>query len=59
MWHFLISTNFTKEIVLNWLLALLDAERSKMNFGSPVRHGPKTREGNPVLNTVDVLGLVL
>ena len=56
---FLISTNFTKQLVLQELLPYFEKERIAYNFGSPFRKGPKTRGRNPLLCSVDLLGMAL
>ena len=56
---FLISTNFTKDIVINNLLPLFEVQRANVNFGSPFRMGPKSRGRKPLLRSIDLLGLVL
>ena len=56
---FLLSTNFTKDILLHRLLPIFEEKRQLYRFGSPFRRGPKKTGRNPLLKTVDLLGLSL
>lgn len=42
-----------------WASTYLWNVRQRLNFGSPYRHGPKTRGRRPQLETMDILGLSL
>lgn len=58
-YYFLVSTNFTKTLIIDVMLPLFVHERKSYNFGSPVRKEPKTRGRNPLLTSVDLLGMAL
>jgi len=56
---FLVSTNFTKALLLEKLLPMFESERRQLNFGSPFRQGPKVRGRKPLLSSIDLLGMSL
>ena len=56
---FLVSTNFTKHILLENMLPLFELEREKVCYGSPFRCGLKIRGRKPSLHTVHLLVLAL
>lgn len=56
---FLVSDNFTIALVIERILPLFSQERENFNFGSPFRNGPKTKGRRALLETLDILGMVL
>lgn len=56
---FLVSTNFTGRLLVEKILPDFKKESSKVNFGNPFRQGAKKRGRNPLLETVDLIGLDL
>lgn len=56
---FRVSTNFTEELVLHFMLPHFEQKRTTVNFGSLSRNGPQTRGRKQLLRSVDLLGLTL
>ena len=56
---FIVSTNFTKSIILDVLLPVSKVKQYETNFGSPFRTEPKTYGKTPILESVDLVGMVL
>lgn len=57
--NFICEINFDRHCVLTVLIPRFEAVRNAVNFGSPYRYGPKVRGRKPLLESVDILGLVL
>lgn len=51
--------NFDRYAVISIILPKFDAKRGTVNYGSPYRHGVKTRGRIPSIESIDILGLTL
>ena len=56
---FLTSIEFTRSLLLQRLLPHFENERSRVNYGSPYRTGPKIRGRHPQHRSVDLLAMSL
>lgn len=54
-----MSINFDRVSLLDTLLPLFTQVRPTVNYGSPYRTSESPREGKPIIETIDLLGLLL
>ena len=55
----IVSTNLTKSIIINVLLPAFEIEWAKTNYGSPFLNKQKRKGRQPLLSSIDLIGLVL
>ena len=56
---FIVSINFTREVLLNDVLHLFDTKRIQLNYGSPYRKSEKYNGAKHQLESINVIGLCL